>query len=438
MVTFCGRKGPCKQDSKWSVLVCICATISQALLMGIAQDFGVFLPVIMNEFYSSREHTAWIGSIGIALTFFLSPLTGRLGDRYGSRPISIVGGLFCSLGLILTSFVRKLDLFFVTYSVLFGFGVSCCRTSNFLIVTKYFWKRRSLATGIVTAGAGLGVFTLAPLCHLLIDKHGLQGAYRVLGLVTLANCILPLPYDPNIKEDEDPGKKKETFYNQGDYNPEECTAEASSKWRKLIDFSVWKVPLFTVTAACSTAVGIVTYTGQFHLVRHCEDLNISADKSSKLLMIFGVVSCVTRVTAGRLCDIRGVKAIHVFQIGVLVIGLAVLMLGVASTFVHFVFISVFYGIGDGISVTVSNLLLLTTVEPQKRASAFGLANTLISISIATGAPLAGFIADQAGSYVIAFYTAGSMGILFAVLPFILLCAKQETNREEVDSLTVNT
>ena len=48
---------------------------------------------------------------------------------------------------------------------------------------------------------------------------------------------------------------------------------------------------------------------------------------------------------------------------------------------------------------------------------------------------AGFIADQAGSYVIAFYTAGSLGILFAFLPFILLCAKQETNREEVDSWT---
>lgn len=107
-------------------------------------------------------------------------------------------------------------------------------------------------------------------------------------------------------------------------------------------------------------------------------------------MIFGVVSCVTRVVAGRLCDIRGLKAIYVYQIGVLVIGLAVLMLGVASTFVHFVVITVFYGIGDGISLTVGNLLLLTTVEPQKRASAFGLANILISIFTATGAPLAGW------------------------------------------------
>ena len=71
MVTFCGRKEPRKQDSKWSVLVCICATISQALLMGIAQDYGVFLPVIMNEFYSSREHT------GIGLAFIYSDWRGH-------------------------------------------------------------------------------------------------------------------------------------------------------------------------------------------------------------------------------------------------------------------------------------------------------------------------------------------------------------------------
>ena len=36
------------------------------------------------------------------------------------------------------------------------------------------------------------------------------------------------------------------------------------------------------------------------------NLGISADKSSKLLMIFGIVSCVTRVIAGRLCELRGV------------------------------------------------------------------------------------------------------------------------------------
>ena len=106
-------------------------------------------------------------------------------------------------------------------------------------------------------------------------------------------------------------------------------------------------------------------------------------------MIFGITSCATRVTAGRLCDIRAIKPVNVFQVGALIVSVAVLMFGGPSTYVPFVVISVFYGIGDGISLTVGNLLLLTTVEPKRRASAFGLANMLISVSVATGAPLAG-------------------------------------------------
>ena len=39
--------------------------------MGLAQDFGVFLPVIMNEFYSSRQHT------GIGLAFIYSDWRGH-------------------------------------------------------------------------------------------------------------------------------------------------------------------------------------------------------------------------------------------------------------------------------------------------------------------------------------------------------------------------
>jgi len=62
------------------------------------------------------------------------------------------------------------------------------------------------------------------------------------------------------------------------------------------------------------------------------------------------------VTAGRLCDIREIKPVNVFQVGVLIVSVAVLMFGGPSTYVPFVVISVFYGIGDGISLTVGNLL----------------------------------------------------------------------------------
>ena len=47
---------------------------------------------------------------------------------------------------------------------------------------------------------------------------------------------------------------------------------------------------------------------------------------------------------------------------------------------------------------------------------------------------AGFIADQAGNYVLAFYIAGSMGLLFTCLPLILLCPKREPNIEEIEPI----
>ena len=189
------------------------------------------------------------------MTFCLSPVTGRLCDRFGSRPVAIIGALFCSLGLIFTSLARRVELFFLTYSVLFGFGACCCRTANFLITAKYFVKRRSFATGLVTAGAGLGIFAFAPINQQMIDTLGLSWAFRVLGLVVLTNCLFALSYDPNIEEERTPEIT------------EECTEEsAQGITQKLIDFSVWKVPAFAVVAVCSAGISIVIFTPQFHLV----------------------------------------------------------------------------------------------------------------------------------------------------------------------------
>lgn len=229
--------------------------------------------------FSRFLNTAWIGSLGIAMTFCLSPIAGRLCDRFGSRPIGIIGGLICSLGLILTLLPKELNLFFLTYSLLFGLGTSFCRVSNFLMVSKYFKRRRSLATGVVTAGAGLGVFSLSPLSQLLIDKLGLSGTYRVLGFVMLASSILALPYDPNVDEDEEvtDSNSRKPLDNQKDTLESISDTEGSNRCRNLIDFSVWKVPVFAITAMCSAGITIVTYTAQFHMV--------SADNSSNPLII---------------------------------------------------------------------------------------------------------------------------------------------------------
>ncbi|KAL9954126.1 hypothetical protein ACROYT_G041624 [Oculina patagonica] len=89
----------------------------------------------------------------------------------------------------------------------------------------------------------------------------------------------------------------------------------------------------------------------------------------------------------------------------------------------------FFGVGAGTSVTTSNLIFLTCVDKQRRASAFGLASCLGSLSILTSPPLAGFLADELESYAPSFFLAGSTLLLCAVLPFVLLCVKVNRNDE---------
>lgn len=112
---------------------------------------------------------------------------------------------------------------------MFGFGACCCRTVNFLITAKYFVKRRSFATGLVTAGTGLGIFALVPIAQILIDNLGLSGAYRVLGGVVLANCLLALSFDPNVEEEVASVVQE---------NTKKGTEEPQRNQQKLIDFSV--------------------------------------------------------------------------------------------------------------------------------------------------------------------------------------------------------
>ena len=48
---------PRKRDSLWSWLVCACATMTWVASLGFLFSFGIFLPVFMDYFNTSREIT---------------------------------------------------------------------------------------------------------------------------------------------------------------------------------------------------------------------------------------------------------------------------------------------------------------------------------------------------------------------------------------------
>ena len=124
-------------------------------------------------------------------------------------------------------------------------------------------------------------------------------------------------------------------------------------------------------------------------VKYAEEQGLPADSSSRLLMYFGLASCIARLVAGCVCDLTRVNPRYIFQVGSLITAVSVILLPLANSQTRFILCSVSFGVGNGITLTSMNVVLLNCVEAKRRASAFGLANFLSSFSVLSFPPLIG-------------------------------------------------
>ena len=207
---------------------------------------------------------AWVGSVGIALIFVLGPLTSMLVNRLGYRLTAILGGLLGSIGLLLSSFASSIYVIYGTYSILFGFGGSCIFVSSYVVTSQYFERNRSIATGILASGTGLGVLGMAPVLQGLLDSFDWRKTYRLTAAIYSAVCVLGLTFSPVLGNKEKSATEKENEVLE-DLNEEK--GKKIGKSNKWIDFSVFKEKVFVVLTLSMSVAFIGHHIPRLHLVR---------------------------------------------------------------------------------------------------------------------------------------------------------------------------
>ena len=207
---------------------------------------------------------AWVGSVGIALIFVLGPLTSMLVNCLGCRLTAILGGLSGSIGLLLSSFASSIYVIYGTYSVLFGFGGSCIFVSSYVVTSQYFERNRSIATGILASGTGLGVLGMAPVLQGLLDSFDWRKTYRLTAAIYSAVCVLGLTFSPVLANR---GKNTAERENERLEDLNEEKGRKIGKSTKWIDFSVFKEKVFVVLTLSMPVASIGHLTPRLHLVR---------------------------------------------------------------------------------------------------------------------------------------------------------------------------
>ena len=139
----------------------------------------------------------WGFGLFIAAGTWTMPLLASFIDKTGPRALMALSGLLCAIGWGSLGHVGSLTSFYLLYSVA-GVGVACVYACGVSIAVKWFPDRRGIASGLITAGYGMGAAAFNPLFNQLIRTIGYSDTFLWTGishgaLILLAGLVLVNP-----------------------------------------------------------------------------------------------------------------------------------------------------------------------------------------------------------------------------------------------------
>ena len=177
-------------DSAAGWVVVGATTITLVAVFGVVYSFGAMFTAIRDEFGVGKGQAALFFSITTFIYFILGVFTGRLADRYGPRPLLLVGAAAMGIGLFLTSLVNNIVVGYLTYGIGAGIGVGCAYVPMVAAVGGWFERDRTKAMGVAVAGIGVGTLVGAPLAKQLVISYGWRTTFVALGVGSAALLVV--------------------------------------------------------------------------------------------------------------------------------------------------------------------------------------------------------------------------------------------------------
>jgi len=176
-------------DGGWGWVVVAASLAFSVVADGTSFSFGLMFIEFLKAFGQSKAKTAWIGSLFMAIPLLSGPVMSAFVDRYGCRPMTIVGGLISGIGFVLAVFGNSVEYEYVTFGVIAGIGLGLCYVTSVVSVCQWFEKRRALATGIAACGTGFGTTVYAPMTQYFIEEYGWRGTVLILAGTFFNVCV---------------------------------------------------------------------------------------------------------------------------------------------------------------------------------------------------------------------------------------------------------
>lgn len=157
------------------------------ITMGTRQSMGLYVGPLNTDTGLGIVSISLAMAIGQFVWGAIQPIAGAFADKYGPRPVLLVGLLLLVLGSALTPFISSSIGLILTMGVITAMGSGACSFSVLLgaAAQRMPTESRGVASGIINAGGSFGQFVFAPIIQKLIQLIGWMGAMWSMAAVTL-------------------------------------------------------------------------------------------------------------------------------------------------------------------------------------------------------------------------------------------------------------
>lgn len=207
---------------RWTQL--ILGIVAMAMIANLQYGWTLFVDPIAAKHGWSRAAIQVAFTIFVLTETWLVPIEGWFVDKFGPRPVVIVGGVLCGLGWFINSFADSLSLLYLA-AVISGIGAGAVYGTCVGNALKWFPDRRGLAAGLTAAGFGAGsAITIIPI-SVMIANRGYQDAFLYFGIgqgIIVVLVALFLSRAPEHKKGDAVANVQQT---KREYKPSEVLRE---------------------------------------------------------------------------------------------------------------------------------------------------------------------------------------------------------------------
>jgi len=170
----------------------IFGVVCMAMVANLQYGWTIFVNPIDAHYHWGKVAIQWAFTLFVLFETWLVPFEAYLADRFGPRPLVMVGALLIALCWIIYSRAATLNALYVGAAI-GGIGTGLVYGTCIGNAVKWFEKRRGLAAGLTAAGFGAGAaLTVVPLTRSL-SSSGYQATFfkfaLIQGIVVLVAAV---------------------------------------------------------------------------------------------------------------------------------------------------------------------------------------------------------------------------------------------------------